>query len=486
LNLDYATATDLLSALRARRVSAVELVDRAIDRIEARDGEINAVVVRDFERARAAAQAADAALARGERRTLLGLPITVKEAHAVAGLPTTWGLPGAEASRAERDGVAVARLRAAGAILLGKTNVPTMLADFQSYNPIHGVTRNPWDPARTPGGSSGGSAAALAAGYVSLELGSDLGGSLRVPAHCCGVFAHKPTHGLVPMRGFAPPGTPFLSVGPTVDLSVLGPMARSAADLALALDVLAGPDDAEALAYALALPPPRHARLEAFRVLVVDSHPLLPVGDSVRSALSAFSDGLAAAGCSVGHRSPALPDLAVVVRTFAQLLMSFMGAGLPDDQYQGLQSAAAALPAEDASPQAMRLRGMVLSHRDWIRADRVRAAVAHQWRDLFREWDVVLCPVLPIPAFPHDHAEMVRRRIQVDGKAIPHADLGAWSALATLPGLPATAMPIGTSEEGLPIGVQIVGPFLEDRTTLAFADLAERAFGGFRAPPGFA
>src|SRR5207248_2696052 len=226
-----------------------ELLEQSIERIEAHDRSINAVVVRDFDHARQDAAAADAALARGERRPLLGIPMTVKEAIDVAGLPTTWGIPGTEKLPVGEDAVVIRRLRAAGAVILGKTNVPLQLADWQTYNAIYGVTRNPWDLHRTPGGSSGGSAAALAAGYVPLELGTDIGGSLRVPAHCCGVYAHKPTHALVPMRGVAPPGVPRLPTGRPVDFAVVGPMARSAGDLSLALDVLAGPDDVQATAY---------------------------------------------------------------------------------------------------------------------------------------------------------------------------------------------------------------------------------------------
>jgi amidase len=262
-------------------------------------------------------------------------------------------------------------------------------------------------------------------------------------------------------------------------------MARSAGDLALALDVVAGPDDDEAAGYTLALPPTRHADLKRFRVLVVDQHPLLPTANSVRAALGTFADNLVRAGSTVGRASAALPDLALVARTYGQLLMSFIGADLPDDVYHRLQAAVATLSPDDASVSAMALRGNVMSHRDWIRTDRIRAGVAHQWRQLFREWDVVLCPVMPTPAFSHDHTDMNARRIVIDGTAIPYAAQSMWSSVATLTGLPATAMPIGLSDDGLPIGIQIIGPYLEDRTTLAFAELAERAGGGFVAPPGF-
>jgi amidase len=485
IDLDYRTAKELVALLQTRQVSAVELVDRSIARIMARDAAVNAVVVRDFERARAAAAEADRALARGERRPLLGMPMTVKEANNVAGLPTTWGVPGTQHTMVQADAVSVTRLKAAGAIVLGKTNVPLQLADWQSYNDIYGTTNNPWDLGRTPGGSSGGAAAALAAGYVSLELGTDLAGSLRVPAHFCGVFAHKPTHGLVPMRGIAPPGTPSLSVAIPIDLAVAGPMARSAGDLALALDVIAGPDDAEAQAYELVLPPPRHRDLKDFRVLVLDHHPLLPTANVVSASLDRIAAALVQAGIKVARTTPMLPNLELVARVYAQLLMAFAGAELPAEVYAGLQSAAAALAPDDRSMTALRMRGSVMSHSEWIKADRIRVGIADQWRQFFREFDVLLCPVMPTPAFAHDHSEMQARRTSIDGKEVAYADQAAWLGLATLTGQPATVMPIARSAEGLPIGMQIIGPYLEDRTTIAFAEFAEREFGGFVVPPGF-
>jgi amidase len=483
--MDYRSAKELIGLLQSRQVSAVELTDRAIARIEAHDGKLNAVVVRDFVGARAAAIEADKALARGERAPLLGLPITVKECANVAGLPTTWGIPGTEQIPVREDAVAVARLKAAGAVVLGKTNLPLMLADMQSYNAIYGTTNNPWDLTRTPGGSSGGAAAALAAGYVPLELGTDLGGSLRIPAHFCGVFAHKPTHGIVPLRGIAPPGTPSLSVPTRIEFAVAGPMARSAGDLALALDVIAGPDAADALGYELALPPPRHTELRDFRVLVLDAHPLLPTANSVRAALGGTADRLAGRGVKVARSSPLLPDLARIGRTFAQMLAAMFAADYPDDIYAGLKSRVAALAAEAESIATARLRATVMSYREWVKTDRIRIGIADRWQQLFREWDVVLCPVTPTPAFAHDHGEMAARRILVDGTEIPYGDQTMWNGNATLAGLPSTAMPIGLTSEGLPIGMQIVGPAMEDRTTIAFAELVEREFGGFVAPPAF-
>jgi amidase len=480
--LTYASARELVGLLAARKVSAAELVEAATARIEKADARINAVVVRDFERARGAARAADAALGRGERNPLLGLPMTVKEAYNVAGLSTTWGFPTAKTLPHE-DALAVARVKAAGAVILGKTNVPVFLADWQSYNDVYGTTSNPWDLARTPGGSSGGSAAALAAGFVSLELGSDIGGSLRTPAHYCGVFAHKPSLGLVPSRGHTPPNVPALPV--ESDLAVVGPMARSAADLMLALDIIAGPDpQANGIAYRLVLPPPRHADLASYRVLVIDTHPLIPTAASVRAALEALAARLVSVGTKVAYSSALLPDFAEGARIYTRLLSSIFGAYLPPEQYLCVAEAAKALPASDDTLAAWRTRGTVLSHRDWILTDAARARLRQQWRELFREWDVVLCPPMPTAAFPHDHTpEQKERRIAIDGKAYPYLDQIVWPGVATVAGLPATAAPIALSKEGLPIGMQIVGPYLEDRTTIRFAELIEREFGGFVAPP---
>jgi len=477
-----ASAKDLVALLAARKVSAVELLEDAVARVEATDRQINALVVRDFERARDAARAADLALAKGERRPLLGLPMTVKESYNIAGLPTTWGLSAAKDFRPEADALAVERLKAAGAVILGKTNVPVALSDWQSYNDVYGTTNNPWDVTRTPGGSSGGGAAALAAGYVSLELGSDIGGSLRTPAHYCGVFAHKPSLGLAPARGHTRPNVAALPM--ESDLAVIGPMARSAADLVLALDIIAGPDEeVNALAYRLALPPPRHQDLKSFRVLILDTHPLIPTANDVRSALATLAASLEKLGVKTGRDSALLPDLVESAKLYTRLLTSIFGVLLPLDQYLAVGKAAAALPASEDGLAAWRTRGTVLSHRDWILADVARLRLRRQWRELFREWDVVLCPPMPTVAFPHDHTpEQKDRRIAINGQSYPYLDQIVWPGLATLPGLPATAAPIGLAPAGLPIGVQIIGPYLEDRTTLRFAELIERAFGGFVAP----
>jgi amidase len=481
----FKTAVELSAALAAKKVSAVELTQDTISRIERHDAKINAICVRDFERGLDSARAADAARARGETSPLLGIPMTVKESFNVAGLPTTWGFPAQKDFIPPEDALAISRVKAAGAVLLGKTNVPLGLGDWQSCNDIYGTTNNPYNLGRTPGGSSGGSSAALAAGYGALSLGSDLGGSLRVPAFHCGIYAHKPTFALAPSRGQLPP--PFPPLPSDFDLAVIGPMARSAADLTLLLDVIAGPDPLESgTAYTLALPPARHDALKDFRVLLIDSHPLLPIDAAVRAAIDTLATNLGKAGVTVKRESPLLPDFAVSSRLYMRILMSLLAASFAPDDYAGAKAAAENLPPEDTSLAAERLRGVALSHRDWVIADRRRAVLKAQWRALFGKFDAVICPVSPTPAYPHDHSpEQEKRHINIDGKDFAYADQLAWPGIATLPGLPATAIPIGLAPDGLPVGVQIVGPMLEDRTPLKLAELIEREFGGFIPPPQF-
>ncbi|WP_307831363.1 amidase [Nucisporomicrobium flavum] len=480
----YSTAAELTAAMDRGDVSAVELTTAVIARIERLDGDLNAICVTDFDRALAAAGAADAARSRGEAGPVLGVPMTIKDSIDVEGLPTTWGFPQFRDHVAARDAVAVARLRAAGAVFLGKTNVPLGLGEFQSFNAIHGATNNPWDLGRTPGGSSGGSAAALAAGLGALSMGSDIGGSLRVPAHFSGVYAHKPSMGLLPLRGHAFPGSrPLPEFGG--DLGVIGPMARGAGDLAMMVRLLCDPDEAgPGIAYRTALRPARHDHLAAFRVLVVETHPLIPVSTEVRAAIDGLATRLEAAGVTVRRHSPHLPDLAEGARSYMRLLQSAVSAGFPPTVYAAGLKAAAALDPSDTSLSAERARGAVLSHRDWVAADTVRAVQRAQWAELFTDIDIVIAPVFSTPAFPHDHSEpMAKRVIPIDGDEHSYLDQTAWGGIATAPGLPATSVPVTRSAQGLPIGVQLIGPLLEDHTPIRFAELLEREFGGFTPPP---
>jgi amidase len=479
---NFLAAEELVAAMRAGEVTSVELTEEAIALIERDDKTINAICVPDFDRARAAARSADEARAGGEDRPLLGIPVTVKESYNIAGLPTTWGMPEHENYLPAEDAVQVSRLKAAGAVVLGKTNVPLGLRDIQSFNEIYGTTNNPWDHERTSGGSSGGSAAALAAGFGALSIGSDIGGSLRTPAHFCGVYAHKPTLGLVAARGMVAPAVPALPVD--LDLAVVGPMARTARDLTLLLDVMAGPDPLTlGIAHDVTLPPARHERLGDFRVLVLDEHPLIATGAAVRAGVHRVADALADGGARVERHSPLLPDLTEAATLYTQLHLSGAVAGFSAEAYEQLRTLAAGLSADDRSLDAARLRATVSSHRDWLEANNRRELHRHGWRQLFAEFDAVVCPITPTPAFPHDHnADVFERRIDIDGVEYPYFDQLVWAGTATMPGLPATAIPTGLSPEGLPVGVQLIGPMFEDRTPLRLAELLEQKIGGFQAP----
>ncbi|MGW4383052.1 amidase [Kitasatospora sp. NPDC004531] len=482
MDWNFHSAEELAAALRAGEVTSAELTDAAIAAIERDDAAINAICTPDFDRARAAARSADLARAGGADRPLLGIPVTVKESYDVAGLPTTWGMPAYRDFVPAEDAVQVARLKAAGAVVLGKTNVPLGLQDIQSFNALHGTTNNPWDHSRTAGGSSGGSAAALAAGFGALSIGSDLAGSLRTPAHFCGVHAHKPSLGLVPGRGMVPPPGPALPF--EHDLAVVGPMARTARDLTLLLDIMAEPDPlTRGAAYRLALPPARHERLRDFRVLLVEDHPFIPTGAAVRAGLNRIAEILERGGARVDRHSPLLPDLADAASIYTQLLFSGSVAHFPVEERARLEARAAALRPDDSGLDAARLRGMVLGHDDWMELNARREMHRHGWRQLFAGYDIVLCPITPTPAFPHDHhPDPLERRLDIDGARHPYFDQLVWAGLATMPGLPATAVPTGPSPEGLPVGVQLIGPMYEDRTPLRLAELLERETGGFRAP----
>jgi amidase len=478
----YATATELSSALAERKVSSLELTEAQIARVEQLDGPLNAICVKTYDRARAAAKTADERLAKGERAPLLGVPMTIKESFNLTGTPTTWGFPASRDFMPAEDALAVQRVEQAGAVILGKTNVPLGLGDWQSYNDIYGVTNNPYDLGRTPGGSSGGSSAALAAGFGALSLGTDIAGSLRVPAHFCGIFAHKPTHDLCPPRGHLPPGAAPLPG--SVDLSVIGPMARSAADLEVLLDVIAGPDPLDmGVGYRLALPPARGARIADFRILVLNQHPLGASDASVVGAIGALAERLGRGGARLAYNSDLLPDLEACTRLFLQLLYATLASRWPDEAFATVAKQAETLALDDKTLSAEVARGAVIGYRGWTTVHARRNGIRAQWRKLFQEFDAVIAPVTPTPAIAHDHEpDQGKRRIVVNGASVDYFNQSLWPGVATLPGLPATALPIGRSPEGLPIGAQIIGPWLEDRTPLALAGLIEREFGGFEPP----
>lgn len=426
-------AQQLVTSLAQREQSAVEAVESAIARIEAGDAEINAVVVRDFDRARAQAAKADEHLARGDRAPLLGLPMTVKESINVAGLPTTWGLKEHAEFIAERDAEVVARLRSAGAIILGKTNVPPFLADLQASNPVYGVTHNPHRRGMSPGGSSGGSAAALAAGFVLAEVGSDIAGSIRTPAAFCGVWGLKPTYGVVPQAGHSYPGTD----GADPHLAVVGPLARDVGDLDLLLGVLAQHP----------LSPPRRESLRALRVAVVTDHPLTHCSADVTRALHSQAARLEERGAFV-DLDPQLPELEEMHHEYLRLLNTVMFRGLPPAGREPLTLV------------------------QWFDMLDLHARTGRVWDEMFRQrYDVVLAPILGTTAFPIDEANLPTRTLDIDGSEVPFAPQLAWAGLATYPGLPAVAFPSGLSEDGMPIGLQLIGPRFGDRQVMRIAEL---------------
>ena len=471
----------LADAIRCREVSSRELLDHYLARVERLNPPLNAVVTLDPEGARSAADAADAALARGEvGGPLHGVPMTIKDTYETAGMRTTCGVAAWDRVP-DRDADAVQRLRGAGAVIFGKTNTPALAGDWQTFNPIFGTTNNPWDIARTTGGSSGGSAAAVATGMTALELGSDIGGSIRVPSHWCGVCGHKPSWGIISQRGHLPPAPGALSGG---DLSVVGPLARDVEDLELALDVVAGPADHQAVGWRLALPPARATTLRELKLAVWLDDPAYPVEADVRVVLESAIGALQQAGARIVEERPEV-SLPEVVRTYQELLYPVILGGMSQDRFDGMAAFAASLPAEDDGPLARTLRFGTMRHRDWLRAnerrERLRALIA----DYFRDVDALLMPVAVVPAIPHDQSEpFADRLIRSDGGSRPYTDLFGWVALATVTYLPATVVPVGRTAAGLPVGLQIVGPYLEDRTTLAVSRCVTEVLGGVVPPPG--
>jgi amidase len=478
-------ATELCRLLAAGEVSSVELLDHFVARVEKLDGPVNAVVALDVERARARAAEADAARARGESwGPLHGLPMTIKDAYETEGLVTTSGAPELRDHVPTMDATPVARLKAAGAIVFGKTNLPIYAGDLQSYNEVYGVTSNPWALDRTPGGSSGGAAAALAAGFTGFELGSDIGGSIRNPAHFCGVFGLKPTWGVVPGRGHIPGPPGALS---SADVGVFGPMGRSTADLALGLDVLAGPDERDSVAWRLDFPPPRNGgELAGLRVATWFDDPACPVASDVRACLDAAAAALAEGGATV---APASPDVSLrdLGRSWEDLVLPIMAAGLPAELFTAFAEIEQTPVGPDEDVSTRSLRAMTQRHRQWLSAHERRQHHRAAFAEFFRHHDVLLAPVMPTAAFPHDtETDIPLRTIEVDGVTRSYLDGLTWNGGIGTVLLPVAVPPAGRTPEGLPVGVQVVAPYLEDRTALAACGHVERLLGGFTPPPAFA
>lgn len=469
MNIAFASAAKLSSLIKTKKLSVLEAVDFYIARIEAFDDAINAVVVRDFDRARAQAKVLDRG--RGKIAKLppfYGVPITVKESFDVAGLPTTWGVEAAKGNIAKADAVAIERFKQAGAVILGKTNVPVMLADWQSFNPVYGTTSNPWDLSRSPGGSSGGSAASLAAGFSALDAGSDIGASLRDPAHYCGIFAHKPTYGVCAIKGHSLSGG---LVAP--DISCIGPMARTAKDLALGLGVMAGRVEA---AWQLALPKPKVTGLKGLRVAIMSAHEMCPVESEISESLLGLGKFLKKVGAKVSYTARPDFDAASAHENYMLMLNAALSARVPDAVVERLR--------ED--PEGMSSRGMLMEHRIWLRHNDERARMKLAWSAFFEDYDVLISPVGSTAAVKHDHSgNMAERHISVNGHEMIFGQQLFWAGYSCNFGLPSTAAPLGMTAGGLPFGMQIIGDSFDDYNTIAVAALLEREWLGFVPPPAY-
>jgi amidase len=455
------SAGRLAAGIRDRQWSSRELLDLYLDRIDRLDGPVNAVVTLDVERAQAAADAADAALARGDAHgPLHGLPVTIKDAIETEGIRSTGGARELVDHVPTADAPAVARLKEAGAIVFGKTNLPRWSGDFQTFNDIFGVTSNPWAPDRTVGGSSGGAAAAVAAGFTSFEVGTDIGGSVRIPSHCCGVFGLKPSFGVIPQRGYLD----HVGGGTTdADINVFGPIARSASDLDLLLGVLAGPEPERAAAWRLELPPCEAKALSDLRIGTWLDDPASPVESEYAGMLRAAADRIADAGGRVDDDRPPV-DFTAQRELFTRMIVPAISPSLADDA------------AEVAGG----------SHRGWLRAEEERAARKRTWAQWFTGHDLLLLPVMTTAAFPHDHErELMERTIEIDGGERALISTIDWLGLIGIVGLPSAVVPIGRTAAGLPVGMQLVAPYLHDRRAVGAARLIDAVLGAYAVPPGF-
>jgi amidase len=474
LSLD---ATGQLAALAKKKVSAAELLKAALARHEQTHKRLNAVVAVDLERALQHARALDEMRAKGETLGLFaGLPMTVKDTFDVVGMPASSGLKHYRQRQAE-DAAAVRLAKHEDAVVWGKTNTPVLAGDWQTFNKLYGTTNNPWDESRTCGGSSGGAAAALAAGVTALEIGSDIGGSLRVPASFWGVYSHTPTWGLVNQRGQVPPTPGSWSER---DLNVVGPMARSARDLRLLLSIIAGGGPLAARAPG--------ANLKTAKIALWLDEPSFPLDPEVRATIETFAEELKAAGAEVTPIASPL-HMPTLMSAYQTLLGAIIGEDMPDGTIQAMErmrGIARWQVARGAGPTsaAATTLAYTATHREWLAADAVRNRLRNEIGDVFGRFDAILAPIAPVVAFPHDHRPFARRRLTAsDGSVIPYASMLNWIALATALHLPATAIPVGKSASGLPVGAQLIGPLSGDGKTLALAQAIDENIHGFAAPP---
>ena len=480
-DLAFQSATELAAGIRDKKVSSLELLDYFIGRVEKFNPALNAIVVKDYDRARDQAEAADEKLARGEvSGPLHGVPMSIKDSYDVAGLPTTWGVPDLRDNIAGSDALSVQRLKGAGAVIFGKTNVPLRLADLQSYNEIYGTTNNPWDLERVPGGSSGGSAAALSAGLTGFDCGSDIGSSIRNPAHYCGVFGHKPTWELLPMRGHALPGV----LTPT-DLSVIGPLGRSAEDLRIGVEVMAGPDELAGRGLKLDLPEPTQKSLADFKVAVWLDDPRCPIDAPVRDKMEEAVQAMEKAGATVDRDARPEIDSDQAYKTYIHLLNAAMAGRVSDEVFRETLKTAFAYDIDDTSKPAITARRNLYMLREWSASNERRQHMRWAWHEFFKDYDAILTPMCNTTAFKHDHSEGPRL-VSVNGEMRPYMDSVFWAGVASTSYLPSTLTPLGPASDGLPTGMQIIGPEYGDLTTIELARLLTQEFGGYVPPPGYA
>jgi amidase len=483
-SLHLSSATEQVYALRQRRISSRELLELQLKHIAAVNPDLNAVVTIDADRARKEADQADKHLARTGKPlgALHGLAVTVKDALETAGMRTTCGAPDLAEHVPDTDADAIARLRAAGAIILGKSNTPAYCQDIQTSNALFGTTKNPYDADRTAGGSSGGPAAAVAAGLTSLELGSDLAGSLRLPAHYCGVYALRPSHGLISTRGHIPRLPGWLT---SSDMVTLGPLARTPADLELLLEVLAAPAPADAAAWRLELPGPRHSRLRDYRIGVWADDPYCAVDTQTRSLMEKVTSSLRSAGSRIDETSRPV-DMRDSDRAFQNLMYATSTATSPDAAFQTEVDQAAGLAPGDTSPGAFYLRSRTQRHRDWLIANEAREKLRLRWAQYFTDHDILITPAAPTAAVEDQTSVPVpQRSITVDGKKRSYFDQTTWVNLTPQVKLPSVIVPIGATADGLPLSVQVIGPYLADRTVIAAAEHLTRLLGSPASPSSF-
>lgn len=477
--LVFKSALELGRMLKAGKLSSKELLQACLDQYMRHNSAVNAVVVTDIDRAMRQAAAADRRIKKGEALSVFdGVPMTAKESFDWSGHPSTWGNPKYRNNIAKSDAAALTRLTDAGAVIWGKTNVPLDLADWQSFNEIYGTTNNPWDLTRSPGGSSGGSAVALATGMSALEIGSDIGASIRNPAHYCGVFGHKPTYGVVPYRGHLLPGIVMPS-----DITVAGPLARSAKDLTAMMDILVG---AESRGLQVKLPRAPQKNLKDFRVAVKVSSAVSEVDQPVQDKIFAAAGVLKKLVKKLSFDArPAFSD-EESYEIYITLLRATASRKLTDADYDAAVINAAGLAHGDKSYVAMMTRAFALSHRDWLKVNERRHQMRLLWDQFFDEWDVLLCPTAASAAFPHDQVgERHERFIEVNGKRVSTIDQRFWAGYSGGYYLPSTVAPLGLTPQGLPTGVQIITREYGDYTSLKFAELLEQELGGFTPPPGY-